>query len=69
MVGISSDASQASGAGGSFISPSALAGGFANAMRGSSVFDTIMVDAIWCDLWTTGAVLNSAPVVTETTKC
>ena len=43
------------------ISPSALAGGFANAMRGFSVFDTIMADAIRCDLWTTGAVLNSAP--------
>jgi hypothetical protein len=31
------------------ISPSALAGGFANAMRGFSVFDTIMADAIRCD--------------------
>ena len=30
VVGISSDASQASGAGGALISPSALAGGFAN---------------------------------------
>ena len=68
VVGISSDASQASGAGGALISPSALAGGFANAMRGFSVFDTIMADAIRCDLWTTGAVLNSAPVVTETTE-
>ena len=29
--------------------PSALAGGFANAMRGFSVFDTIMADAIRCD--------------------
>ena len=66
VVGISSDASQACGAGGALISPSALAGGFANAMRGFSVFDTIMADAIRCDLWTTGAVLNSAPVVTET---
>jgi hypothetical protein len=40
----------------------------ANAMRSFSVFDTIMADAIRCDLWTTGAVLNSAPVVTETTE-
>ena len=33
VVGISSDASQASGAGGALISPSALAGGFANRRR------------------------------------
>ena len=37
-------------------------------MRGFSVFDTIMADAIGCDLWTTSAVLNSAQGVTETTE-
>ena len=68
MVGIYSDLSHASGADGALISPSALAGGFANAMRGFSVFDAIMADAIRCDLWTTGAVLNSAPSGHETTE-
>lgn len=63
-----SDVSKASGADGALISPSALAGGFANAMRGFSVFDAIMADAIRCDLWTTGAVLNSAPSGHETTE-